>query len=179
MNQKQIQELKDKYGTIFILPVDDKTAYLKAPKMSDFKRAFTALQNEGEMSFAENLLSALFVAGDKEIIENDDYLFPARKELKSFFVYDDAELIEDSINTIIIIGEEKCTVRKITRADLKMSEKKNPTNKPFVTQEKLFELVCVEKTEGFNDKENADIRMPLYQALEQMQNKKTGSIKKI
>ena len=40
MTQKQINEWKEKYGEVYALPVDDKTAYLKMPKMADFKRAF-------------------------------------------------------------------------------------------------------------------------------------------
>ena len=178
-NQKQINEWKEKYGEVYELPVEDKKCYLRAPKMADFKRAFSALQNDGELAFGEVLLNTLFIGGDEEIKTNDDYFFPARKELKEFFIYDDAEIIEEGNVSIIVIGDAKCKVRVITREDIKIAEKKNPGSKPFVTQEKLFERILLEKDDAFNNKENASLRFPLYQAIEKLQNKKIATIKKL
>ncbi|WP_286913160.1 hypothetical protein [Flavobacterium sp. UBA4197] len=179
MTQKQIQEWKEQYGEVYLLPVEDKTAYLRLPKMADFKRAFTALQNDGEIAFGEVMLNTLFIGGDEDIKTVDEYFFAARKELKEFFIYDDAEITPDGNASIITIGEAKCKVRIIGRDDIKIAEKKNPSNKAFVTQEKLFERICVEKDDAFNDKENAKIRFPLYQAIEKLQNKKVATIKKL
>lgn len=179
MTQKQINEWKEKYGEVYELPVDDKAAFLRMPKMADFKRAFTAMQKDGELAFGEVMLEALFIGGDTEIKTVDEYFFPARKELTEFFNYDDAEIITEGNNSIIIIGEAKCKVRVITRQDIKIAEKKNPSGKPFVTQEKLFEMVCLEKDDAFNDKEKASVRFPLYQAIEKLQNKKVATLKKL
>lgn len=177
--QKQINEWKEKYGEVYELPVEDKTAYLRMPKMADFKRAFTAMQKDGEITFGEVMLYALFIGGDEEIKTNDDYFFPARKELTEFFNFDDADITADGNNSIIAIGDAKCKVRIISRFDLKLAEKKNPSGKPFVTQEQLFEMICIEKDEAFIDKDNASIRFPLYQAIEKLQNKKVATLKKL
>lgn len=176
---KQIEEWKEQYGGVYELPVEDKTAYLREPKMNDFKRAFSAMQNDGEVAFGEEMLGALFIGGDIEIKTEDEYFTPARKTLKTFFEYDDAEITKDGNNSIIVIGEEKCTLRIITRNDLKIAEKKNPSGKPFVTQEKLFEMVCREKTPGFDDRNNAAVRFPLYKAIETIQNGKIATLKKL
>ena len=179
IDNNQINEWKEKYGNIYELPVDDKVAYLREPKMKDFKRAFTAMQNNGDLAFGEEMINLLFIGGDEEIKTNDEYFFPARKEIKEFFNFEEAEFTKEKNNTIITIGEARCKVRIITRYDLKMAEKKNPSSKPFVTQEKLFEMVCVEKDEAFNDRDNASIRFPLYQAIEKLQNQKVAIIKKL
>lgn len=179
MDTKKINELKKTYGAVYELPIEDKKAYLRTPKMKDFKRAFSALQNGGDLAFDETLLNLLFIGGDEEIKINDNYFFPARKVLKEFFIYDDAEVIPEGRNTIIIIGEAKCKIRVIGRDDIKIAERKNPSNKAFVTQEKLFELVCIEKDDAFNDINDASIRMPLYQTLEKLQNEKIAIIKKL
>lgn len=179
MIQKQINEWKEKYGEVYELPVEDKTAYLRKPNMNDFKRAFTAMQKDGEVTFGEVMLNALFIGGDEEIKTNDDYFLPARKELTDFFNFDDAEITSEGNNSIITIADAKCTVRIITRNDIKLAEKKNPSGKPFVTQEKLFELVCIHKDDAFNDKDNANVRFPLYQAIEKLQNKKVATLKKL
>lgn len=180
IDDKQINEWKEKHGSVYELPVEDKVAYLREPKMKDFKRAFTAMQNNGDLAFGEEMINLLFIGGDEEIKTNDDYFLPARKEIKEFFNFDEAEIAkEGKNNSIITIGEFSCKVRIITRNDLKLAEKKNPSGKPFVTQEKLFEAVCVEKDEAFNDRDNASIRFPLYQAIEKLQNQKVAIIKKL
>ncbi len=179
MTTKQLNEWKEKYGEVYELPVEDKTAYLRMPTMVDFKRAFTAMQKDGEITFGEEMLNALFIGGDQEIKTNDDYFLPARKELTEFFNFEDAEIISEGNNSIIVIGDAKCTVRIITRNDIKLAEKKNPSGKPFVTQERLFEMICVEKDEAFNNKDTAAIRFPLYQAIEKLQNKKIATLKKL
>lgn len=178
---EQIQEWKAKYGGVWEFPVDDKTAYLRDPDMLDFKRAFNAMQTDGDVGFGEALLDALFIGGDEEVRKDDAYFIPARKKLISFFNYDDAELtpLPDSNQTKITIGDHSCIVRVITRQDLKTAERKNPSGKPFVTSEQLFDLVCIEKDEAFKDKRNAEIRFPLYKAIEELQNQKVASIKKL
>jgi hypothetical protein len=180
IDDKQINEWKEKHGSVYELPVEDKVAYLREPKMQDFKRAFTAMQNNGDLAFGEEMINLLFIGGDEEIKTNDDYFLPARKEIKEFFNFDEAEITkEGKNNSIINIDGSSCKVRIITRNDLKIAEKKNPSGKPFVTQEKLFEMVCVEKDEAFNDRNNANIRFPLYQAIEKLQNQKIATIKKL
>lgn len=182
VTDKQIAEWKEKHGGVFLLEVDDKVAYLKEPTMTDYKRAFTALQDESEIAFGEAMLGSLWIEGDAEIKSNDDYFLTARKELAKLLKYDDAET-EDLANreTLIKIGEESVKVRVITREDLKMSEKRNPSQKPFVTQEVLFDLIKIKgsETAGFEDKNKADIRFPLYGAIEKLQNKKTVQLKKL
>ncbi|MDN3673078.1 hypothetical protein QWY99_08460 [Flavobacterium branchiarum] len=179
IDDKQIQEWKEKYGSVYALPVEDKTAYLREPSMKDFKRAFTTMQNSGDLAFGEEMINLLFIGGDEEIKTKDEYFLPARKEITTFFNFDDAEITKEKNNSIITIAGASCKVRMITRDDIKLAEKKNPSSKPFVTQEKLFEAVCIEKDEAFNDRDNANFRFPLYQAIEKLQNQKVAIIKKL
>lgn len=178
IDDKQISEWKTQYGGVYMMPVEDKTAYFREPKMKDFKRAFNAMSN-GDLAFGEEMINLLFIGGDEEVRTNDDYFLPARKEIKDFFNYDDPEIQSEGNNSIITIGEHKCKVRIITRNDIKIAEKKNPSGKAFVTQEKLFEAICLEKDEIFNDRDNASVRFPLFQAIEKLQNKKVASLKKL
>lgn len=182
IKQEQINEWKAKFGGVTSLPVEDKIGYLRDPNMIDFKRAFTAMQKGGDIAFGEELLSALWLGGDDIIKTQDEYFLPAKKALIDFFNYPDPIInyinIKDG-RSEILIGKERCVIRVITREDLRLSERRNPQGKPFVTQEILFDAICVEKSEGFNDKNNAEIRFPLYQAIETLQNKKIGQLKKL
>ncbi len=180
-NDKQIKEWKEKYGGVYKLPVGEKVAYLREPNMTDYKRAFTAMNKSGDIAFGEEMLNCLFIGGDSEVKTVDDYFNPARKRLIDFFEYDDAELstVEGTNNTKIKIGEHTCVVRIITRNDLKTAERNNPSNKPFVTQEKLFEAVVLEQDDIFKDKNLAAVRFPLYKAIEELQNKKVAWLEKL
>lgn len=179
ITEKQKKEWIDNHGGYYEFPVGDKTAFLRTPKMQDYKRAFGAMIDDGEIGYAEELLRALWLAGDVEIQNNDDYFFPAMRSIKKLFKYEDAELktLENG-NTQITIGEHKCEVKKINRFLVKTAENKNPNNRAFVTQEKLFNLIVISQDDVFKDRENASIRFPLYQAMEQMQNNKTARLVK-
>lgn len=180
ITKEQIEAWKKEFGEVYALPVDDKTGYLRGPKMTDYKRAFVAMKKQGEVAFGEVMLTALWLGGDEEIKTDDTYFLSARRELMDFFNYEDPEINDqDGGKTEIIVDGHKCVLRVITRSDLKLAEKKNPGDKPFVTQEKLFEIVCLEKDPAFDNKENAALRFPLFQAIEKLQNKKTAILKKL
>lgn len=180
VSEEQIKDWKEQYGSVFMLPVDDKVAYLRAPKMLDFKRAFSALTDDGDIAFSEEMLNALWLDGDKEILNDDEYFSPARKTLKKLLEFDDAIILPLKNNTSQInIGEYSCLVRVITREDIRTAERKNPNQKPFVTQEKLFNAICIKKDKVFDDKNNPEIRFPLYKAIEDLQNKKIARLKKL
>jgi hypothetical protein len=180
VQKEQIEQWKADFGGVYLLPVGDKEGFLKEPNMIDFKRAFKAMVSQGDIAFGEELLKALWLDGDKEILEKDEYFIPAKKQLKDFFNYDDA-IIEKlpQGKSKITIGDASCTVRFIKREDLQRAEAANPGNKTFVTQEKLFDRIVVDKDEAFNDKNNASIRFPLYQAIEELQNQKVAFLKKL
>lgn len=179
ITQKEIDSWKEQYGGVYKFPVDDKVAYLREPKMKDYKRSFSVMQNDGDLAFGEEMIGILFIGGDLEIKNDDAYFLPARKKIIKLFNYDDPEVETKNGQTKITISGFTCTVRKICREDIKISEKKNPNGKPFVTQEKLFERVCVNQDDAFNDKENASIRIPLYQAIEELQNQKVAYLEKL
>ena len=148
--------------------------------MKDFKRGFSALQDDSEVAFGEEMLSTLWLGGDEELRKDDDYFLSARKEVAKLLKYDDAEIIPADRNHIIKIGDEQVAVRVITREDLKISEKKNPSQKPFVTQEALFDLIKVgEVPAAFEDRDNPEIRFPLYKAIQDLQSRKVSQLKKL
>lgn len=177
-SNKQLQEWKEKYGGGVILDGKDKGCYLRNPNMLDWKRAMTALQDDGENAMALSLLNSCWLQGDEEMRTNDTYFLPAKKKLTKLFEYPDAKVEKDGENYRIEIEDKVCIVRTIDRDELDNAENKNPGNKPFVTDEKLFDAIKVEADEAFNDKNNANYRFPLYKAFEDLQNQKRVTLKK-
>jgi len=179
VTKQQIQDWKAQYGGLYQLPVDDKVAYLKPPTMKEYKLAFTQMQKHGNVAYGESLLGSLFVGGDKEIIEVFEYSNSARRTLLDFFDYPDAVIENAGDFAIIKIGEHTCKVHQVQRHHLKKAEKQNPNDRIFVTEERLFEIIKVEADVAFDDVNVPEIRMPLYQAIERLQNKKVAELKKL
>lgn len=174
----QLKEWKEKHGGGFILEVDDKVCYLRSPKMHDWKRAMSLLQEDGENALAESLLGSCWLGGDEEIKTNDSYFLSAKKKLVKLFEYPEAVVKHNGDKVCISIGKNTCEVRQITRDDLNFAEARNPSNKPFVTDEKLFDEIKISADKAFDDKNNAAIRFPLYKALDQLQQQKMAVLKK-
>ncbi|TDL99619.1 MAG: hypothetical protein C4K58_06925 [Flavobacteriaceae bacterium] len=175
--KKQIEEWKAKHGGFFSVEVEGKIVYLKAPSVLDWKRLTLAIQ-EGEVKFAETCLDLLWLDGDQEIKTDEDCFLGFKAQVGSLFDYEEAEVEKVDGLYKISLGEEFCLVRSVTRKDLELADKKNPSKKPFVSQEILFEIIKKEASSGFDDKNNASLRIPLYKAIETIQNKAVAVVKK-
>jgi hypothetical protein len=178
VSDKQIQEWKEKYGGGVILDAKDKGCYLRNPSMLDWKRAMSLLEEDGENAMALSLLSSCWLQGDEAIKTDDTYFLPAKKKLVKLFEYPDAKVEKQGNGYTIEIEGKVCKVKPITREELDWAENKNPSNKPFVTDEKLFDSIKIEADKAYNDKNNATYRFPLYKALEELQNQKRVTLKK-
>ncbi len=179
INDKQIKAWKEQYGGVYLLEVDAKKAYLKAPTMLDWKRATSAMLKDGEIAFFENLLKACWLEGDSIIKTDDAYFLSAKNAIKELFEYEDAQYEKKGDHYQITLNEHRCIVRPITKKDIELSERKNKSGKPFVEQEWLFKAIVIESDPVFEDQNNAEIRMPLYRVLEELKNTKIERIKKL
>ncbi len=178
--EEKIEKWKELHGGVSVLPVGDKKCYLRDPNMRDYTRAFTVMQDQGNSAFGDEMLQTLWLEGDPEIKTDNDYFAPAKKEVMKMLRYDDPIINElPDRRKEIIIGDARAVIRVITKEDVSIAERKNPADKPFVTQAALFDLVKIDCDPAFEDKQNAAIRFPLYQALEKVQNTKIAQLKKL
>ncbi len=176
---EQIEAWKKEFIDVYSLFLEDKVCYLKKPTMLNWKKAFTILQDEGENEFALSLLNSCWIYGDEEIKTDDNYFLSAKEKLTILFEYNDAEITKLKDCYKITINGKSCTVKPISRQFLDISERKNPANKPFVTSEKLFDLIKIKSDKEFNDKKDAEFRFPLYKAIEKLQKQKVTIVKKL
>lgn len=73
-------ELRKKYPDVWSLRTGDKVAYLKKPTRKDISMARTLAAGE-EIAYYELLMDAVWIEGDKEIRDDDDYFFNAYPQL--------------------------------------------------------------------------------------------------
>lgn len=181
INEKDRKQWAEKYGKVVDFTVGDKTIVLRPPNMVDLKRGFSIMREEGEIEYAEDMMKNLYLGGDRAIIEDDNYFIPGRTKIMKLLEYPDPEIESlENGSYKVTVGTEVCEIRKPNRNDLKQSDRKNKSNKPFVDKEHLFDLIVDKETmtDGFKDKNKAEIRMPLYKAIEELQNDKIASLKK-
>lgn len=66
VTQEQINEWKGKFGSVYVVEVEDKKAYLKAPGRNELSYAGT-VGGKDPMKFNELILNACWIEGDEEI----------------------------------------------------------------------------------------------------------------
>lgn len=91
ITKEQIAEWKKKYGTVFQLSVDGKTAYLRKPDRKTLSYASTAGQTD-PLKFNEVLLKGCWLGGDEEIRTEDDLFLAASGKLGELIQLKEAEL---------------------------------------------------------------------------------------
>lgn len=91
ITKEQIEEWKKKYGTVFQLSVDGKTAYLRKPDRKTLSYASTAGQTD-PLKFNEVLLKGCWLGGDEEIRTEDDLFLAASGKLGELIQLKEAEL---------------------------------------------------------------------------------------
>jgi len=71
---EQITEWKRKHGSVFVIEVDGRRAYVKAPDRKGLSYAATVSKGTDAMEFNSAILNSCWLEGDAEI-KTDDRLF--------------------------------------------------------------------------------------------------------
>lgn len=93
LTPQEIESYKEKYGKIYLISVEDKKAYIHKPDRNTLDLASLASRNK-DSKFNETILINCWLAGDKEIVQDDEYFYPAGKQLNEIVKYKESELKE-------------------------------------------------------------------------------------
>lgn len=74
LTEEQIAELKKKHGDLYEISVGDKSCIVRKPNRKDLSYV-SVVKDPIQMS--ETLMKQLWVAGDQEILDNDDLFLAA------------------------------------------------------------------------------------------------------
>lgn len=89
MDEKHIQELKAKHGTIYEITVEGRSCIVRKPNRKDLSY-IAVVTNPVQMT--ETLLNQLWVEGDEEIRNDDELFFAAAKKLSDLIQVKEAEI---------------------------------------------------------------------------------------
>lgn len=91
LTAEQIDDFKRQYADVFLIEVDDKKCYIHKPtrQVLDLASASSAKRTS---LFNETILKNCWLAGDKDIIYNDDLFMGAGAVLDQVITFKNAEL---------------------------------------------------------------------------------------
>jgi hypothetical protein len=76
-SEVQIAEWKKKHGDVFAIESEDgkKRCYVRTPNRKELGAASTIMQSQDLVKYQEFLLNNIWLAGDEEMRNEDDYFF--------------------------------------------------------------------------------------------------------
>jgi len=87
----EIEEYKKEYGAVYEIVVEDKKCFIHKPGRQVIDAAMSASTKRNSL-FNETLMRNCWLAGDKIIMEDDDYFMGASSQLDTVITYKTAEI---------------------------------------------------------------------------------------
>lgn len=91
LTPEEIEEAKKQFGQVFLLEVDDKKCYIHKPTRQVIDLAVQSAAKRSSM-FDETILRNCWLAGDKDIVDIDEYFYAVSKQLDEVIKFKTAEL---------------------------------------------------------------------------------------
>lgn len=93
LTEEQIEDFKKQYGEVYTIGDDEVKCFIHRPTRQIMDAASAVSANTGKDSkFNETILKNCWLAGDKRMLEQDDYFYGAAKLLNKITIAKDLEL---------------------------------------------------------------------------------------
>jgi len=91
LSTAEIEAFKGQYGGVYLIEVEDKKCYLHTPTRVILDAA-SAASGKANSKFNEVILKGCWLAGDKEIVNDDAYFLAASTKLDDIIEFKEASL---------------------------------------------------------------------------------------
>jgi hypothetical protein len=91
LTKEQIEGYKKEYQDIYLITVEDKKCFLHKPTRQTLDLALSSREKKRSL-YGETILKNSWLAGNKEIIDDDAYFYAASSQLDELITFKDAEL---------------------------------------------------------------------------------------
>ncbi len=91
LTKAEIDAFKTQYGSVFLIEVEDKKCFLHTPTRIILDAA-SAASGKASSKFNEVILKGCWLAGDKEIVNDDAYFLSASTKLDDIIEFKEASL---------------------------------------------------------------------------------------
>lgn len=174
-NSIDIEELKQKYGTIKIVECGKLIGYFRKPDLRIWKFATKAIE-KSHADFKRALCVNCFVAGSRELLESP-YIEDLSDIINEFVEYVDAEVERDGSAYIVKVLDKQARFRPMTIEMQSLAERQNPNETPFLTQQNLHKMMWLDGDDELKDSANLDYYMPVLRVLKDLREKHILNVK--
>lgn len=176
--EDQIQQWKEKHGTIYELESEGKIAYVFDPlnKLVIMKALMQAML-KGSFEYVDAFLTHCWIDGDPSIKTDDKVKAGFVDQVQDLIDIPEFEIQYDKDNAIIIVEDHQVRVRMASRQDIKFAEDKNKSNKPLDTQIFLLERIALSDLTEIRAENRLYVALLL--AVNAVKDKKYVSVKKL
>ncbi len=91
LSKAEIEAFKAQYGGVYLIEVEDKKCYLHTPTRVILDAA-SAASGKASSKFNEVILKSCWLAGDKDIVNDDTYFLSASTKLDEIIEFKEASL---------------------------------------------------------------------------------------
>lgn len=181
VTQKQIDDWKAKYGTIYkITSEDGKVGYIFDP-LSDLrimKLAFIAM-TKSVINYVQTVLTNCWLAGDEEIKTDESIGNGLVDIIDEFTELPHCEVTRDGNKFVMTVEGLSCNVRMAKRADIIKAEQKNAAREPFETAVHLLNAIALDLNELEAIRKNTRAYIGLLSGIEKVKDKAYAGVEKL
>lgn len=178
VTQKQIDEWKKQYSSVYELEADGLTCYVFSPleKLAAIKQFMTAL-TKGSFQCVDALFNNCWLAGDEAMRTDNKIKMGLVDKVVDFVEYPDPIIEFSEDGAVITIEGKQCKVRLATRMDVTFAEERNKAGKALDTQIYLLERIAKDDLAPW--KADNRLYVALLTAMDQVKERTAVSLKKL
>lgn len=176
--EEQIQQWKEKHGTIYELEADGAVCYVYDPSSNliKWKAAITA-RRKSIGHLVDCILNNCWLGGDERFKQDESLKLGIEEQIDELIDIPEYEIEQlENGNTLIRVGSLECEVKKATRMDIRYAEDRNKDNKPLDTQIHLLERIAVTPLEKIRN--NTKVYLSILLAVHEIKDAKHVRLKK-
>jgi hypothetical protein len=176
--EDQIQQWKEKHGTIYELQADGVVCYVYDPASNLIKwKAAVAARRKSLGHLVDCILNNCWLGGDEQFKSDESLKLGIEEQIDEMIDIPEYEIEQlKNGNTLIKVGAVECEVRKATRMDIRYAEDRNKDNRPLDTQIYLLERIAVSALEGIRG--NTKVYLSILLAVHEIRDVKHIELKK-
>lgn len=174
---KDVAAWKAQHGDIFSVKVEGKEVILTYPPIPAWAKAFEKAAQGRTAEMSEILVKGGYVAGDKELLDNDALIGSVIDAVEPHFVPAEAEVEEVGNVANITIEGYKAVVNLPGRAQIKKAQALNGKGQLLKTGQNLLEMITVNIDKGISSCSRNMVSLII--AVEGLREAKMNEIKKL
>ena len=175
--QVNIEELKQKYGSIKVVESGSLVGYFRKPDLKIWKYAVRAIE-KSQADFKRALCTNCFIEGSRELLESP-YLEDLSDIINEFVEYSEAEVVKEGACFTVKVLDKQARFKPMTIEMQSLAERQNPNDTPFLTQQNLLSMMWIDGDEDMRDQNKLDYYMPVLRVLKDLREKHVLTVKNV